>query len=687
MLPVTGLLEEAYIAGAILGAPKGNTLKPLLRTRTAIPAASITLTKSRFKLALECPRKLVYAADGRYVNAKSEDELLQALAEGGHQVGALARLMHPRGIEISSASIEDQIHETERWLQQEEITLFEPTFRHGHLVVRVDVLVKRGKTIHLIEVKAKGFNPVMDSFCDNKHRIAKGWRPYLYDVAFQALVLERTHPEWKVIPFLMLLDTSARATVDGVGAQFRVERNGRQVDVTIADGFDPAILETPLLRAHDVTAQVGILRSVVDTPAGAHEFAGLVDWLSAEVAAGRALPPYPGSQCKRCEFYCAPAEVTQDKQSGWAECMEQAFHRPVQWPRTATVFGLYNHRKVDALLGLKRLALVDIDESDLEVKETPGTISTPHRHSLQIEEAKGTGDEKHLERGTLRRAFGDWQFPLHFIDFETARPALPFFAGHRPHELLLFQFSHHVLERDGRLRHASECLIADPGMAPSMAVVRALRGALSGEPGTVVHWWDHEKTVLSEIKKQILASGEDDREELAAFIDTLIGGGSAPGRLADLGRLVLRTAFFQGTDGRSSIKKVLPAVLARSDWLKQRYGRPVYGTAEMPSLNFPPGWTWLREQKGKVHDPYKLLDPILLDDQVRRAVEQGEDEDTGRENFIANGGAAMVAYAELQRPDLTDSERQRLKAQLKRYCELDTLAMVMVYQAIEQWLG
>jgi hypothetical protein len=42
-----------------------------------------TLSKSRFKLALECPTKVFYSLDRRYVNTKDEDEFLQALADGG----------------------------------------------------------------------------------------------------------------------------------------------------------------------------------------------------------------------------------------------------------------------------------------------------------------------------------------------------------------------------------------------------------------------------------------------------------------------------------------------------------------------------------------------------------------------------------------------------------------------------
>lgn len=50
-------------------------------------------TKSAFKIALECPRKLYYYRNPEiYANADVEDEFLQALAEGGFQVGELATM-------------------------------------------------------------------------------------------------------------------------------------------------------------------------------------------------------------------------------------------------------------------------------------------------------------------------------------------------------------------------------------------------------------------------------------------------------------------------------------------------------------------------------------------------------------------------------------------------------------------
>lgn len=50
------------------------------------------LTKSRFKLGMECPTKLFYTSKSDiYSNENLEDTFLAALAEGGFQVGELAK--------------------------------------------------------------------------------------------------------------------------------------------------------------------------------------------------------------------------------------------------------------------------------------------------------------------------------------------------------------------------------------------------------------------------------------------------------------------------------------------------------------------------------------------------------------------------------------------------------------------
>ena len=88
---------------------------------------SKTLTKSRFQLGLECPTKLFYSGkDREYANQKEENEFLMALAEGGFQVGELAKYYHPCcnkmpdcGHEIKGVSYKESIEETSKYIDKD----------------------------------------------------------------------------------------------------------------------------------------------------------------------------------------------------------------------------------------------------------------------------------------------------------------------------------------------------------------------------------------------------------------------------------------------------------------------------------------------------------------------------------------------------------------------------------------
>ncbi len=117
------------------------------------------LTKSRFKLAVECPTKLYYAGKGQeYRDNMADNDFLAMLAEGGYQVGALAKCRYPDGIEIMERNHAAAEQLTQELLKRETVVLFEPAIRVGDFFIRIDILVKSGKRFELIEVKAKSFN-------------------------------------------------------------------------------------------------------------------------------------------------------------------------------------------------------------------------------------------------------------------------------------------------------------------------------------------------------------------------------------------------------------------------------------------------------------------------------------------------------------------------------------------------
>ena len=101
----------------------------------------------------------------------------------------------------------------------------------------------------------------------------------------------------------------------------------------------------------------------------------------------------------------------------------------------------------------------------------------------------------------------------------------------------------------------------------------------------------------------------DDREELLHFLGSLTKGGDRA--MVDLCDLAGKAYFHPDTQGSSSIKKVLPAILKGSDLLKTKYSQPIYGSpGGMPSLNFasPEGFAWIDvSADGTVSDPYGKL--------------------------------------------------------------------------------
>jgi len=91
------------------------------------------LTKSRYKLGLECPNKLYYTKKDQYANQKQNDPFLQALASGGFQVEELARLHYPNGKLIDDIpgeryNYDAKVAETDKLLLQENVVIFEAVY-------------------------------------------------------------------------------------------------------------------------------------------------------------------------------------------------------------------------------------------------------------------------------------------------------------------------------------------------------------------------------------------------------------------------------------------------------------------------------------------------------------------------------------------------------------------------------
>jgi len=647
------------------------------------------LTKSRFITALTCPTKLFYMADKNYANQSVEDTFLAALAEGGFQVGELAKQYFPDGVNIVTLDATKAVNQTSELLKNENVTIFEAAIKYENCFIRIDVLEKKGHLIKIHEVKAKSVDGNQPSqFLKRDGAPNSIWKKYLYDVAFQKWVCSRALPGHSIAANLMLADKSKRIAASGLNQKFRVhEINGRK-QVQVEGDILKVHLSPKILTSVNVdNICTGIFTSTDHGLRVEETFDQMVRRFSSACEHGQLIQSQLGTHCGQCEFVCTKDDKLIGKQDGRSECFTRILGVDPSIFEKPTVFDLWNFRGKQKFIDEGIISLSDLTEEDINVSSAAYGLSNSERQWLQVQKAKDNDDTEYLDLNGLKQEVDNWVYPLHFIDFETTMVAIPFGANRAPYEGIAFQFSHHTLDRDGTVRHAGEFLNVEPGYFPNYDFVRALKEELSQDDGSIFKYSNHENTYLNLIIKQLQTDAKPphDAKDLTAFIKSIT---QSPKKsedvwlgeraMIDLLEVVKKFYFDPRTNGSNSIKYVLPSILNRSDFLQSKYSKPVYGSAKgIPSKNFK-HQTWIkRSDDGFVSDPYGLL-PKLFEEHLEQQVVL-----LSQDNELKNGGAALMAYARMQFEVMSDYEREELKRALLKYCELDTLAMVMI---VEAWI-
>lgn len=673
-------------------------------------------TKSAFKVALTCPRSLYYYYNSdRYANQNNDDEFLQSLAEGGFQVGELAKVYY--GIsgrnDIKSLDYDESQHITQELMQANDVNIAEAAFRYGNCFVRVDILEKKGDCINLIEVKAKSWNENEDSLVTKKDamKVNKDYREYVYDVAFQKYVvtgaLKELYPDrnFKVHAYLMMADKASRASVDGINQCFKITRCGGRTGVERMPQAESLAGATHVLKAIDVNT---LCQHIINGDTTEQEelmhskFIPFVQEMSHKYCNNIRPDACLSGECLKCPFHLVAGQ-NDGLKDGMLECWQQMAglcKEDFDKPMVRDLNGGGGFRRGE-LIAAQKYYLDGMTEEDIKLKDddTIG-LSYSRRRWLQVgmlthnpailsDFAPYVQGETYLDVDGLRREMAEWEYPLHMIDFETTAVALPFYSGLHPYEQVAFQFSHHIIDRkaDGSytIRHAGQFINAEKGHFPNFDFVRELKRQLETDGGTVFRYAAHENTILRCIHDQLSESSEPDREQLMAFIDTITEVGEGKKRvygernMVDLLEVVRRNYYHTSMKNSNSIKAVLPAVLNSSRLLQEKYSLPIYGS-EIHSKNIPAtdpiAWITFAQDGKTVENPYKHLPPVghYLDMDDNEIVESDSDDDM----TVANGGAALTAYSKMQFSDTEKSDA--LIRALLRYCELDTMAMVFIWE-------
>jgi predicted RecB family nuclease len=135
---------------------------------------NVKLSKSRFVAGCQCLKRL-YLQVHQPELAAEPDAASEAVIERGREVGLLARQMFPGGVEVrSEGGLDEAIRATREIIGNRDVpAIFEGTFEHNGVLVRVDVLHRRkDERWRLIEVKST--TEVKDHHLDDvaiQHRV------------------------------------------------------------------------------------------------------------------------------------------------------------------------------------------------------------------------------------------------------------------------------------------------------------------------------------------------------------------------------------------------------------------------------------------------------------------------------------------------------------------------------------
>lgn len=454
------------------------------------------LTKSDFKAAQTCPTKLYYRKM-RYPTTKDGDEYLDQLRDQGYLIEALVRTLYPDGQAIGySQDVEAAARETMAALSDPCI-LFEATFVSGGKLARVDILVRHGDVFELIEIKSKAFNRQENDvriqsgrsnvFCMEKNPeiLRSEWRSELEDIAFQTIVLQEVFPSARVIPTLIMPDSSRPCASDGLHHQFvkhSFEANNPPSTGLIHDIHE--LQGNSLLASVNVAHEVGLILPEVHRRSET--------FLASLNPSLQRIHTTPSSNCRECEY-----RVTEGELRGFHECWrEMADTKPhiLELYRLSEAGGRKS-RIGDQLIAEGKAGLFDIPVEML-VRQDGNIGEVAQRQRIQINHTRENKEWVNEQLGPILESL---VHPLNFIDFETCTPAIPRYERMRPYEAIAFQWSCQTISSPGDTLQSGAWLQSADSF-PNIAFAEALRRQ-TGDEGSILIWSLHEKKILTTIRQ------------------------------------------------------------------------------------------------------------------------------------------------------------------------------------------
>ncbi len=209
-------------------------------------------------------------------------------------------------------------------------------------------------------------------------------------------------------------------------------------------------------------------------------------------------------------------------------------------------FGLFNsqvpeYSTAHIFKGKKLEELVN--ENVFDVKEVPEDFKTTKIQKVKIDLQK-TGIPQ-IKQESIQETLSKLVYPIYFLDYETFGKPIPFLDGYKSNQQLVFQYSLHILDKDGKLEHFE--YLADNLENATQGLMESMKDYI-GPVGSVLVWYESfEKGRNKELMKL--------HPEFKDFLEDVNS------RVFDLMKVFKKDYLHPDFKGSASIKKVLPVLV------------------------------------------------------------------------------------------------------------------------------
>ena len=560
-----------------------------------------------------------------------EDAFLDFLADEGRVIGQSAKRLFRDAIEITQRDTSGAVEATKTALSGSKVTLFEGCVVAGNYLARPDVLIRDGRRLFLIEVKSKAGD--LQAHMEGRlliniyGDIRAAWRDYVRDLAFQTVVVRRAYPDLEVIPYLLLPESNSLASPEEVEAV-------RAADFDAVDIDGDAIRQR---RSKSILKFFPAKKAIEHVLQGTEQMMEKMEQLWKSGQRPEAPLKY---QCRNCEFRLDNGRNPKD---GFHICWSD-LAKPK--PHIFDLYQLYSLKAggqkllADQKIAAGTTSLYDVIEADLHGEHA-------ERQRIQLNFQKSG---KEWVAPELKDAMEQLQWPIAFVDFETTMAGMPWYPNTKPYEVMPFQFSAHIVEQDGSWRQVEWLNLED--RPPTLEFIGQLRTALDGIQSILVYT-DYENQRLQDAIG-FLHRLPDDTIAERTWISELLSSG----RIVDQHQWVYDWYFHPAMAGKTSIKKVLPAVWKENPKLHEHECFKRYAAKDASG----------------VLNPYATLPTGNIN---------------GIEWEVREGCSAMKTYRELIRGvgAVDPIAKAELAELLRQYVTLDTASQWMIFEHWHQHFG